>query len=41
MPPQIDVPPKFLDHISEISITELPVNAVTAVLTICMLHPMK
>ena len=28
-PPQIDAPPqKFLDHVPEVGITELPVNAV-------------
>ena len=47
-PPQKDAPPppKFLDHIPEVSgpkiyMTALFIDRFNAVLTICLLHPMK
>ena len=45
-PPQIDAPPKFLDHVPEVSsskiyMTTLCNDWLNAVLTICLLHSMK
>ena len=46
MPPQIDAPPKFLDHVPEVSSSEIYMTTLfndrfNAVLMICLLHPMK
>ena len=46
VPPQIDAPPKFLDHVPEVSSSKIYMTTqfndrLNAVLTICLLHSMK